>query len=191
MHLDAQLRSANQWDGVRNFLFRPGLTYNINKRSNATVGYCLAETFTNIIGAPNTTLTEHRVWEQYIFNHKFSWLSLSHRLRLEQRFIERPNDEIFSQRVRYFIRGVLPLKKVETTFTNGVYAAFQNEIFLNIQHKELLNNSVFDQNRAFVAVGYRLNKMIDIEAGYLNQTIHGVQNNTVNNIAQLGVITRF
>lgn len=202
MHFDLQLRTEDNWDGVRNLLVRPGITYYINKNSNATVGYLFTQTYLPELypvfapGAtpyePKFTLTEHRIWQQYIYNHK-PWTSatLSHRFRLEQRFIERQNDEIFSQRFRYFFRLIQPLKKQDGAFTEGVFAALQNETFFNIQNKEKLNNSFIDQNRAYLAVGYRFSKKFDLEAGYLNQAIHGTNNNTVNNVAQLAVYTRF
>lgn len=197
MHFDLQLRTEDNWDGVRNLLVRPGITYYINKNSNSTVGYLFTQTYLPndiLVGAAplKNTLTEHRIWQQYIYNHK-PWKSatLSHRLRLEQRFIERQTDEIFSQRFRYFFRLIQPLKKQDGAFTEGVFAALQNETFFNIQNKEKLNNSFFDQNRAYLAVGYRFSKKIDLEAGYLNQAINGANTNTVNNVAQLAIYTRF
>ncbi|MNR03834.1 hypothetical protein D3C85_1197500 [compost metagenome] len=72
-----------------------------------------------------------------------------------------------------------------------MFAALQNELLFNIQNKEQLNGSLFDQNRAYLAVGYRVSKSFDIEAGYLNQRIKGANNNTVNNVAQLALYTRF
>ena len=36
LHFDLQVRSDNNWNRVRNVLVRPGLTYYINKKSNAT-----------------------------------------------------------------------------------------------------------------------------------------------------------
>lgn len=197
MHFDLQLRTEDNWDGVRNLLVRPGITYYVNKNANATLGYLFTQTYlpNNIlVGAPplKNTLTEHRIWQQYIYNHK-PWASatLSHRFRLEQRFIERQNDELFSQRFRYFFRLIQPLQHQDGAFTEGLFVALQNETFLNIQNKEKLNNSFFDQNRAYLAIGYRFSKKFDLEAGYLNQAIHGANNNTINNVAQLAVYTRF
>ena len=197
MHFDLQLRSENKWDGLRNLLVRPGVTYYINKNSNATLGYLFTQTYLPndlLIGAApiKNTLTEHRVWQQYIYNHQ-PWKSaaLSHRFRLEQRFIERQTDDLFSQRLRYFFRLIQPVQKQEAAFTKGVFVALQNELFFNIQNNEELNGSVFDQNRAYLAAGYRFSKKMDIEAGYLNQAINGRTNNTVNNVIQLAVYTRF
>jgi len=204
MHFDLQVRSDNNWNRVRNILVRPGVTYYINKNSNATLGYLYAPTLLgtkiNYIDAAGNSfakgsLTEHRIWEQYIYNHQpWKGATLSHRFRLEQRFIERQTDDLFSQRLRYFFRLVEPLLKQkgeDVAFTKGVFAAVQNELFFNIQNKDQLNGSLFDQNRAYVAVGYRFSKAFDVEAGYLNQRIKGAENTTVNNVAQLALYTRF
>jgi len=192
-YLDVQFRSADHVDYLRNFLFRPGITYYVNDKSEVTVGYLLNKTFNRLNGAANNSLTEHRIWEQFIYKQKISTISLSHRFRLEQRFIETNsvNEDIFAQRFRYFVRFILPLQKNKQKFENGIFAALQNEVFLNIQNKDELNNKIFDQNRAYLAVGYRFSKKLDIEAGYMNQAIKGLSANTVNNIVQLAVYTRF
>ena len=201
LHFDLQVRSDNNWNRVRNVLVRPGLTYYVNKNSNATLGYLYTPTIlatkVNYIDADGNSiskgsLTEHRIWQQYIYNQQpWKGAALSHRFRLEQRFIERQTDDLFSQRFRYFFRLVQPLQKQEGAFTKGMFAALQNELFFNVQNKKQLNGSLFDQNRAYLALGYRVSKSFDIEAGYLNQAIKGANANTVNNVAQLALYTRF
>lgn len=202
LHFDLQVRSDNNWNRVRNVLVRPGITYYINKKSNATLGYLYTPTFLpklditpvgeEVMVRHKNTLTEHRIWQQYIYNQQpWKGAALSHRFRLEQRFIERQTDDLFSQRFRYFFRLVQPLQKQEGAFTKGMFAALQNELFFNVQNKKQLNSSLFDQNRAYLAVGYRVSKSFDIEAGYLNQAIKGANANTVNNVAQLALYTRF
>ena len=65
------------------------------------------------------------------------------RFRLEQRFIETNTTNIFSQRLRYFARAVIPFQKqVTNKFSKGAFFALQEEIFLNLQNKELLNNKI-------------------------------------------------
>lgn len=202
MHFDLQLRSEDNWDRLRNLLVRPGVTYYINKNSNATVGYLFTQTYLPHLYPvfasgttpyePKFTLTEHRIWQQYIYNHQpWKGAALSHRFRLEQRFIERQTDDLFSQRFRYFFRLVQPLQKQAGAFEKGMFVALQNEFFLNLQNKDELNGSTFDQNRAYLAVGYRVSKAFDIEAGYLNQAIKGASVNTMNNAIQLALYTRF
>ncbi len=190
--LDIQVRTADDWSYVRNTLFRPGLTYYLNNKSNITAGYLLATTNNKFSPIPNKqTLLEHRIWEQYIYNHKISSIFAMHRLRLEQRFIETNGDDIFSQRLRYFFRLIQPLQQKQAAFTKGAFVALQNEVFLNIQNKDQLNSSIFDQNRAYLALGYRFSKKFDIEAGYLNQAVKGLNVTTLNNVAQLAIYTRF
>ncbi|WP_256008992.1 DUF2490 domain-containing protein [Desertivirga xinjiangensis] len=191
MHLDVQLRSADDLDYSRNLLVRPGLTYHINQNQNVTAGYAWIETFDNPDLSTDKNLTEHRIWEQYVLSYKLKGLPLTHRFRLEQRFIERPAEDIFSQRLRYFARVMVPFKKDKAAFNKGVFAALQNEVFLNLQNKNKLNDKVFDQNRAYVAIGYRVNRRFDLEAGYLNQYVDGLGSNTVNHAGQLALYTRF
>jgi len=191
LQFDVQLRSADDWCYLRNTLVRPALQYFINNKHNVALGYLWQTTHTESAGSPDLTLHEHRIFEQYIYSHKIKSVFASHRFRVEQRFIGRTGEDVFSQRFRYFFRLIQPLQKAQPTFTKGPFVALQNEVFLNIQNKDKINNSVFDQNRLYLAAGYRFSKQFDLEAGYMNQATHGVSNNTVNNIIQLAVYTRF
>ena len=190
LHLDAQLRSADDLAYLRNVLIRPGFTYFFDAKKNATVGYAFI--LTNLGNAINNDLIEHRIWQQFIITTPIGKIPLVNRLRLEQRFIETNTSDIFSQRVRYFARAVIPFQKQETNkFGKGAFLALQNEVFLNIQNKNLLNKNIFDQNRTYLALGYRLNETMDLETGYLNQHIKGIVNATTNHTLQLALYTRF
>jgi len=191
LQFDLQVRSADDWDYVRNTLVRPAVQYFINDKHNVALGYLWQTTQNRVEGASNTFLHEHRIFEQYIFNHKLSSVFASHRVRVEQRFIERANEDVFAQRFRYFFRLLQPLKNAEPTFSKGPFVALQNEVFLNFQNKEKINNSVFDQNRLYLAAGYRFSKKVDMEAGYMNQAVKNTLNHTNNSIVQLAVYTRF
>ena len=191
LHFDMQLRSADDLEYAKNLIVRPGLTYFISSKQNATAGYAFIQTYANpdLIGASDKT--EHRIWQQYIRSYKIKNVPISHRFRLEQRFIEAPGTDIFSQRIRYFFRAVIPLKTPAGPFTKGLFAGLQNEVFLNLQNKKALNNQVFDQNRFYPSLGYRLSKKADIEVGYLNQYINGAKVDVTNHVAQLAVYSRF
>lgn len=192
LYFDTQVRSSDGWTNVRNFLFRPGITYYANSKNEYTLGYLLNQTYTHAEEPLEHVLTEHRIWEQYVHRHKISRIIAMHRFRLEQRFTERQSaDQLFTQRFRYFARFIIPFTKPSTSFEKGPFAAVQNELFFNIQNKDQLNNSLFDQNRLYLAGGYRINKHVDLEAGYLNQAIKGSNNNTSNNVVQIAVYTKF
>jgi hypothetical protein len=191
LQFDVQVRSADDWKYVRNTLVRPAIQYFINDKNNVALGYLWQTTQNQVTGNENTFLHEHRIFEQYIYTHKLSSVFATHRLRVEQRFIGRANEDVFSQRFRYFFRLLQPLQKSQPTFTKGPFVALQNEVFLNLQNKDKINNSVFDQNRLYLAAGYRFSKKFDIEAGYMNQAVKNTSNHTNNNIIQLALYTRF
>ncbi len=185
IHTDVQWRSQNNYSGTRNLLFRPGISYFFNANNQATLGYLFVHTEN---AGSNTQ--EHRIWQQFIHVQKISKLQFSHRFRLEQRFLDKDQDN-FSQRFRYFIRTVLPLEKQEGKFEKGLFAALQNELFFNIQHQKATNGKFFDQNRAFIGLGYRLNKSFDVELGYLDQQINGTNQHSRHQIMQLACYARF
>ncbi|WP_316796111.1 DUF2490 domain-containing protein [Pedobacter agri] len=191
LQFDAQVRSSDNWGYVRNTLVRPALQYFFNKSHNVALGYLWNTTQNQFVVSGNSFLHEHRIFEQYIFNHKLSSVFASHRVRVEQRFIERGNEDVFSQRFRYFFRLIQPLQKTAASFDKGAFVALQNEVFLNFQNNEKINNSVFDQNRLYLAGGYRFSKKVDLEIGYMNQAIKNTSNHTNNSIVQLAVYTRF
>lgn len=186
---DVQIRSGDNWAETQNLMFRPGLTYFFNSHSNFTVGYL----WNGTLNAPSHDLVEHRIWQQYIYVQQFGAVPLTHRFRLEQRFVEQASggDRRFSQRLRYFARAVIPVNHAGGAFTRGPFVGLQNETFFNVQHRDAVNGAFFDQNRAYLAGGFRLSKEIDLELGYLNQYINGRVNDTLNHVVQFALYTRF
>ena len=109
---DVQLRSSDGWEDLRNFIGRGGLSYALDDRHSLAAGYAYIGTYAP--GAPD--LTEHRSWQQLIAQRRVGGSPLTHRLRLEQRFIERATgDDLYSDRLRYFARLLLPFAGPGTT----------------------------------------------------------------------------
>lgn len=199
IHADVQLRSIDKMEQVQTLLLRTGLNVHINKKFIVTAGYAFIHNYRKL-GNVTGYAPEHRIWEQLLYNHSIKRLQLTHRLRIEQRFISKSivaNNELetdgyaTANRFRYFIRTILPLKKPAQTFTSGMFAALQDEVFLNFGDKSAVNGKTFDQNRLYLAVGYRFNKSFDLEAGYMNQYINGRGNAFTNNhIIQLASYLR-
>lgn len=198
VHADIQLRSTNEINQVQTFLIRAGLNIHLTKKTTVTAGYAFISnkrTVSNVNGfAP-----EHRIWEQLLYNHKLKNIFVAHRFRLEQRFIPKSivvNNElkkdgsVYANRFRYFIRNVLPLKK-EAVFKKGLFAALQNEVFVNFGNTSTVNGKFFDQNRLYLAAGFRLHPKADLEIGYMNQYVNGRAKQFVNNhILQLTTYLR-
>jgi hypothetical protein len=121
--------------------------------------------------------------------HPVAFTTLNHRFRLEQRFISKSaaiNNSLetygnnFANRFRYFFRDIVPFNG-KKNFTKGAFAGLQNEIFINIGDKSSVNKKYFDQNRAYLALGYRFSRELDVEIGYLNQYISGLNQAFSNN----------
>lgn len=75
--------------------------------------------------------------------------------------------EPFSFRVRYMFRWLRPLG---WNNGDGWYLALSDEIFMNLG-KNVATENRWDQNRALIALGHKLNSKLKLETGYLNQTI--------------------
>ncbi|RYE32259.1 MAG: DUF2490 domain-containing protein [Sphingobacteriaceae bacterium] len=185
---DAQYRTDKQFSQTSAYFFRPGVSYDITKKQSAAVGYVVFGTYEE--ESNRIFYAENRVWEQYQFTTKLGKATLSNRLRLEQRFINTENGG-FLQRLRYYIRSQIPLVRVDSSFKKGIYAALQNELFINVQHQARASNSFLDQNRSYLSFGYRFSKKIDLEFGYQYIYSKDRDGNLRNNVFQLGVYTDF
>lgn len=185
---DAQLRTANQLNYLNTLLLRSAISYNINKKHSVALGYAYKGDWEHENTGTAYTL-ENRIYQQYLYNFKFYHTELALRARLEQRWIKEDN-VAFSQRARAFISAQIPLI-ADTGFTKGLYTGLQNEIFLNTQQKNHVNNSVFDQNRTYISIGYRWSKKIDTELGYMYWYQKEMDDSYRRNVVQLMITTSF
>lgn len=199
IHAEFQLRSSDQVNQIETILLRSGFNYHLKKNMVLTAGYgyILNRHPLNILSAYGH---EHRIWQQFLVSHAIKKNQLSHRFRLEERYRERvvsTNGTTFfrdgydySTRFRYFVRDIIPFNN-NPVFTNGLFAAIQNEVFVNVTDKKNVNGKFFDQNRFYVAAGYRFHKKFDLEIGYMNQHISGINKYSANNhILQLASYLR-
>ncbi|GGH21416.1 DUF2490 domain-containing protein [Mucilaginibacter phyllosphaerae] len=207
--VDAQSRSANNYamwdhayksnpgtvnyDYVTTLLLRPSLNYYFANKM-ISVGYVYIATNSWATDSAKTFNPESRSWEQFSINTKIGKAAiLQQRFRLEQRFLANTTAKqtpYFSQRLRYFARAVIPLKKT-AVFTNGVFVGLQNEVFANVQNNHNVNYHLFDQNRAYVSLGFRMKKRADLEFGYLNQFVQQKTSTYFNHVIQAAIYTRF
>ena len=184
---DVQLRSRDDWAGPRNLLIRPGLSWTVAPGHTLSAGYAYIGSYP--AGGPD--VTEHRSWQQYVASRALPFGTLSQRFRLEQRFIGRAGaPDAYSDRLRWFVRTVIPLDGL-MPLKRGGFIALQNEMFAHLSGRDDLNGRVFDQNRAYVAIGWRSGPLADVEIGYLNQWINGRTGDTVNHVLQVAAYTHF
>lgn len=184
---DVQVRSTDDWEHVRTVIARVGATR--AWRPGITLGAGAAYIETVNVGAPN--LTEHRLWQQAVVQDTFGPRTLTQRVRIEQRFIERARaSDAYSTRLRYSARLVVPLGAAQGSPTTH-YVALQNELMLNVTGHEALNGRLVDQNRAYLGFGRRVGPKVDLELGYLNQYVVGRTRDTSSHAVQAAVYTRW
>jgi hypothetical protein len=159
-HHEIQHRNYNALGDLEQLLLRTGIGFNLTENNNNVLlgyGYILSENY-----LPNsdekTSVEEHRIFQQFITRQKIDRVSVQHRYRFEQRFIE----EDFKLRFRYFLALNIGINRAALT-ANTFYVSLYNEIFLNTEGR------VFDRNRLYGGLGYALNENIRFELGYMNQ----------------------
>jgi hypothetical protein len=174
LHLETQVRRAEVGADWQQFMLRTGVSHNLTARLSATVGYAYVKTYPYGDFPARDEFPEHRIWEQLAYTHSGLGLEWQHRFRLEQRHIGElapdgrggfnVSGHRFENRIRYMLRTTFPL-----TTDKKNYVALWDEVFYNFGDNVVGNH--FDQNRAFVGYGRRLDDANRLEVGFLEQTI--------------------
>ncbi len=170
-HSEVQYRNYNAIGDLEQLLLRTGVGYDLTDNNNNILlgyGYILSQ---NYIPASDdkVDVEEHRIFQQFITKQNINnRVMLQHRYRFEQRFIE----DDFRLRFRYFLGINIPIVE-----SKNLYISAYNEIFLNS------TGNVFDRNRLYGGMGYKLNDKFRFELGYMNQFLNN------GNRDQLNIIT--
>lgn len=162
IHTEAQFRYYEFASNFNQLLLRTGVNYHISDKAMVTLGYGYISTdptFVEPDGEEN--ISEHRIYQQFVLRNSIGKFAIGHRYRLEQRFIDNPlsgNDT--QHRARYLLRVTYPL-------SDAWFLTVYDEIFVNLQEP------IFGQNRLYGAVGYKANKDVSIQLGYLKNHFTG------------------
>ena len=159
LHYETQLRNYEIISNFNQLLPRVGLNYHIDESSIVTAGYAFIPTQNEFDkGWGKEMVTENRIWEQFILRNSINRVKIRHRYRLEQRWVKAEDITTYKNRARYMLSVKLPISKNEES---PLFISLYDEIFLNI------SDNPFDQNRLFAALGYQVNKQMNIQLGYL------------------------
>ena len=173
IHNEVQYRNYNAIGDLEQLLLRTGVGYNLSDNNNILLGYgyILSENYSGDTD-DKVSVNEHRIFQQFTTKQKIGKVSLSHRYRFEQRFVE----DNFKMRLRYFLGINIPLQYKEDE-KNPLYLSMYNEIFLNTE------SAVFDRNRVFGGLGYKFSNTLRLELGYMNQFFEHSGRDQINVIA--------
>ncbi|SEP60607.1 DUF2490 domain-containing protein [Flavobacterium urocaniciphilum] len=195
LHTEYQFRRNDGFSSPMQNQVRLGIDYNINKSYSTSIGWSYIETFAYGDFAEeipskynNYKFNEQRIWEQFIIKHEHvGRFHYDSRFRLEQRWIasfknfgtasepsffryDDPAEGLwkYRNRARYRFRMQVPLTKSEMK-DNTLFLVAADEIFVNLGGH--VTSNVFDQNRLYLALGWRFTKDTNIQLGYMNQFI--------------------
>ena len=179
IHTEYQWRREKIISNRQQSLLRVGINYQLHPKVQLRLGYAWVETFPYgdiPINAMGKDFTEHRIFQMATVTDKISIVDLSHRFMLEQRWLGRYSNAAltkedaytYTNRLRYMFRLQMPLRGTSVA-NNTPYIALYDEVFIGFGKN--VNENIFDQNRVGVLLGYNLNKLFRIEAGYINQTV--------------------
>lgn len=162
---------------MEQLLLRTGIGYTLTEgNNNVLLGYGFINSQNYV---PNTDqkfgVNEHRIFQQFITRQKIGLIHIQHRYRVEQRWIE---NQKFKMRFRYFLALAVPLNHSDMR-DNTIYLSMYNELFINN------SGNIFDRNRLYGGVGFKLNKMARFEIGYMNQFLNSSHRDQLNFIAFL------
>jgi hypothetical protein len=172
-------KSQIGFEPFNNFNFKNGIAYYLNSPADPE--------FSTSLQVP-----EIRFNHDLGYSHNLKSIHLSHRYRMEERFIHNKRDNSlidgyrFVERISYMLS--LDCKLINSKNHNhDIRLKLSDGIYINTHKSSLLNS--FDQNRFFAGLNYQMIKNLTVELGYINlyqQRISGVEYLN-RNIASLGI----
>jgi hypothetical protein len=168
LHAEVQYRSYEVAPNTEQLLLRTGVNYHINNASFATAGYANITNYAfDKDQSPGVQVSENRLWQQLLMRNNIGRFFFEHRYRLEQRWLHSNNTTRYLNRARYLVRMNVPLNK-KVIEKNTAFISLYDEIFLH------LNRTPFDRNRLYGAIGYQFTPNMNIQLGYLGQTVNAI-----------------
>jgi len=168
---DVQFRRADILPEAQQLLLRAGIGYNLSKSIQIMGGYCFVQTYPYGDYPVKHEFPENRFWEQLIIRAPIGRATFINRYRLEQRYLGNSTtgslaNPRFENRMRYLGRMNIPMQKAEDY---KLYSFVYDEIFINFGKNVGVN--IYDQNRIAAGLGWKLDKKLSLELGYMNQMV--------------------
>ncbi len=177
LHTEYQARRVDWLRVPQDQLSRLGLGRTLTDRVKVSGGYTYFQSFRygDYPGvATHRAAPEQRLYEDVTLSDPLGRLALSHRIRLEQRWLgTRGNGGAgpvekwtYQNRIRYQLSGEFALQG--PTLGDGEwYLNFFDELFMGFGPN--VQNNVFNQNRLSAGPGYQFTKGAKVELNYLYQ----------------------
>lgn len=164
LHTEIQWRNYDLLSDTEQLLLRGGINAHLGANAFATAGYGRIDNYhENKTDFPGIQIEENRTWQQFLMRNSLGRIAFEHRYRLEQRWL-RGKQDIYLDRVRYLLRATVPISN-KTLMEKTFFLSFYNEVFIHFAP------GPFDRNRLYGALGYQFRPGLNIQLGYLAQTV--------------------
>ena len=164
------LRRSDFLNRMSKLYLRFGLNYKVDTQFRLTFGVVNRYTWSDNpeLATEETVVPEYRFWEQALFSAKYFGMKIYHQVRMEQRWkrstsITDPR-YFYYNRFRYKLLAYAPIVG-PLLETNSLFLTLYNEIFM--QAGEKVEYNYFEDNRAYVGLGYGLTDSVHLHMGYM------------------------
>lgn len=190
---DGQFRFAKDFENMQHFL-RAGVDVYITPNlSVVPLGYMYVWNYAYGEQPASLIAGEQRLWQQILFKQKFGRFNINHRLRLEQRWLEKnqtPDGEVvtnfYLNRLRYRFLLNFTLNK-ENMESGALFINAFDEFFYGWGSYDTFNE--IDQNRVSLGLGYQINSKTQFIAGPFYQML--IKSNGAKQENNIGALVQF
>ena len=149
-HFQSRLRFDDDVSQTKDLLLRGFVSWQALESLSLALGYDYLHSF--------QSRSEHRPWQSVQHRLRLDDLTLSNRVRLDERFVEDVSGVVL--RFRYRLRGTHPIG------SSAWYGVISDEVFVNLNDRGAGPVSGFEQNRLRFAAGVRFLDWLRAESGY-------------------------
>lgn len=172
INAEFDFRRTNFLKDWEQIILRPTVHYKFERDLDIALGYSYIKNYSYSSFSAPINANENNIFQQFTIKHKFSKFSFDHRLRFEERFIDKVTQ---GQDDSYFISGTkyrnrfrykFQIVKLLKAFNNRqqLNLLIYDEAFLDLRNG--LRPEKLDQNWMFIGLNFKLNKHINIKSGY-------------------------
>lgn len=160
LHTEAQYRHHTVAPNIEQLLLRTGLRYHVAPTATLLMGYGFISSHEPDKGIGDPLTTEHRIYQELTLNQSVGRINFEHRYRVEQRWV---NGD-YRNRFRYRLFANMPLNRPKLEADTWFLAVY-DEVFI------APTGNVFDRNRIYGALGYKVDSAFNAQVGVLNQQV--------------------
>ncbi|CAH0242140.1 DUF2490 domain-containing protein [Chryseobacterium sp. Bi04] len=174
----SQYRSFDMAYDTRLFLISAYVDYEVANEVRPAVGAMFLVLDSYRSDSSKKERYEKRPFQQVSLGGNIGRTSISHRFRVEERFISNPDE--FIVRLRYLISLRIPFNRAGEK--EKLYGILKNEIRMNV-----VKEDPFDSNRLTAGIGIKTGKNSAIEVAFINQ----LETGSTSNYAYIGYRNSF